>query len=64
MTHSQNPYFCISEFHIPKALFCSNNNTVTHIYIAFQLAIWLDSKKSNTVALYAFLCMMIKTRCI
>ena len=30
-----NPDFCISEFHIPKALFCSNINAV--LRIVFEL---------------------------
>ena len=40
-----NPGFWTSEFHIPKALFCSNINAVLQI-------VKLDSKRSNTLAIY------------
>ena len=35
MKHFGNLDFCISEFHIPKALFCGNINVV--LYIIFEL---------------------------
>ena len=36
MTHFGNPDFCISEFYIPKALFCSNINAVLQILFELQ----------------------------
>ena len=37
--HFRNPDFCINEFHIPKALFCSNINAV--LQILFELQGWI-----------------------
>ena len=45
--------FCISEFHVSKAFFCSNINAV--LQILFKLRTWLDSKRCNILALYTFL---------
>ena len=50
------PYFCISEFYIPKAWFCSNTNAV--LQNSFRVT-RLDNKRSNTLALYAFLRQLI-----
>ena len=36
MIHFRNPDFCYSEFHIPKALFCSNINAVLQIVFELQ----------------------------
>ena len=53
MMHYGNPYFCISMFYIPKALFSSNI-----INVVLQVT-RLDSKRSNTLALYVFLRWLI-----
>ena len=34
--HFGNPDFCITEFYIPKALFCSNTNAVLQILFELQ----------------------------
>ena len=36
MTHFEGPDFCIVEFHIPKALFCSNINAALRILFKLQ----------------------------
>ena len=36
MTYYENPDFCIIEFHIPEALFCSNINAVLQILFKLQ----------------------------
>ena len=36
MKHFENPDFCIIEFHIPKALFCSNINAALQVLFKLQ----------------------------
>ena len=44
-----NPKFCISEFYVAKSLVCCNVNAV--LPIAYEL----QGKRTDTLALYAFL---------
>ena len=53
-----NPDFRISEFHVSKALFCSNISDVLQKALGVTR---LDSKRSNTLALY--IPTMIKITC-
>ena len=52
----QNADFCISEFLVPKTLFCSNINAA--LKNSFHVTM-LDSKRNNTLALHAFLQRLI-----
>ena len=53
--HFGNPDFCISMLYVPKALLCSNIYAVFQIVFKFTR---LDSKRSNTLALYGFLWLL------
>ena len=44
MMHFGNPDFYITEFYIPKALFCSDTNAV--LQIVFELQIKLEAREA------------------